>query len=42
MKRLTMLFVTVLAATTFAQGRDFGGTWVLDAEKSSTTQVRGR
>jgi len=41
MKRLTMLFVAVLAATTFAQGRDFGGTWVLDAEKSSTKQGPG-
>ena len=38
MERLTMLFVAVLAATTFAQGRDLGGTWLLDAEKSSTKQ----
>ena len=42
MKRLTLpivMFATVLAAATpaFAQGKDFAGSWVLDAEKSGKT-----
>jgi len=42
MKRFVMLTVVVIAAfasarTTLAQGKDLGGTWVLDAEKSGTS-----
>jgi hypothetical protein len=39
MKRLAMVFTFVLmAATAFAQSKDFAGSWVLDAEKTGTTQ----
>jgi hypothetical protein len=34
MKRLVMLFVGVMTSAVLAQGKDLGGSWVLDAEKS--------
>ena len=37
MKRWAMAFVAMLTTAVFAQGRDIGGSWVLDAEKSATT-----
>ena len=37
MKRWAMAFVVVLTTAVFAQGRDLGGSWVLDGEKSATT-----
>ena len=38
MKRLAMLFVAVMTTAVFAQGREFNGSWVLDAAKTGSTQ----
>src|SRR4051812_21263395 len=40
MKRLVMiLLVALMTATTFAQGKDIVGNWVLDAEKTGSTKA---
>ena len=40
MKRLfVMMCLAVMTATAFAQSKDFGGTWVLDVEKSGTKEA---
>ena len=36
MKRLAMFLVAAMTATVMAQGKDLGGSWVLDVEKSGT------